>query len=205
MKRKESPILLHKWYHHIDKFRKGNFNVAEEDVKIAWITFVDNILGKLSKSWRDDKVKSNKNLSLHITPSDEAYAMLISNKRMEYWVTLNKSVKGSKRKSVPSMITNQDDNNEDDEMNVASGSATPEFHAEVDQYYDYFESIQKKRKTEDEGLSWEIGFREAITVKSASLPSTESLEDSFYDANTETEHVGHHGGKLRNISFETNW
>jgi hypothetical protein len=78
MKRKESSVLLHKWYDHIDKFRQGNFNDAEQDVKIAWITFVDNILGKLSRTWRDDKVKANKNLSLHITPSDEAYAMLIS-------------------------------------------------------------------------------------------------------------------------------
>jgi hypothetical protein len=204
MKRKESSVLLHKWYDHIDKFRQGNFNDAEQDVKIAWITFVDNILGKLSRTWRDDKVKANKNLSLHITPSDEAYAMLISKKRMDYWVNQNKSVKGSKRKSETSMITNQD-NNEDEEINVGAGSATPEFHQEVDQYYDYFESIQTKRKTEDEGLSWENGYTEAITTfTNASLPSAESL-DSFDDAGAETEQVSHSGIKLRNISFEANW
>lgn len=211
-KRVESEVLLHKWYDFVEGFRRGHFDEAPENVRIAWITFVDNILAKVNSSWKDVKVRSNKMLSHHITTSDEAYAMLISSMTMDYWVNHAKSSTGHKRKSVGTIATNQD-GNEDEETNAGGGVGgvgSGENPRIIKRYYDLYESIQDKRRKEDEGTSWEIGYRDAITMsQNANLPSSVSVVTSrsniSSEAGMETEQDGYHGGKSRNINFETSW
>jgi hypothetical protein len=211
-KREESEVLLHKWYNHVDAFRCGNFNDAPDKVKIAWITFVDNILAKVNSGWKDSRVRSNKMLSEHITTSDEAYAVLISSMEMDYWVSSAKGSTGQKRKSVAT-IANDEDGNEDEETNAGGsvgGVGSGENPKVIDRYYDLYESIQSKRSKEDEGISWEIGYRDAITMSNnAKVPSSVSVVSSrsinSLGTGVETEPDGHHGGKSRNINFETSW
>jgi hypothetical protein len=211
-KREESDILLHKWYNHVDAFRCGNFKDAADKVKIAWITFVDNILAKVNSNWKDVRVRSNKLLSEHITTSDEAYAILISSMTMDYWVSSTKGSTGQKRKSVAT-IANDEDGNEDEETNAGGsvgGVGSGENPKVIERYYDLYESIQEKRSKEDEGISWEIGYRDAITMSNnAKVPSSVSVVSSrsniSSNAGVETEPDGYHGGKSRNISFETSW
>jgi hypothetical protein len=202
----ETEILLPKWYKYYSQFRVGDYNDAEYNVKKAWITFVDNILTKFGKGgWKSSRARCNNKLSDYITVSDEAYAMLISSKQMEFWVTQKKTGnKGRKRKSVAvAVASSKQEDNEDEEVNDGGGvddSTTAESQMDANNYYDFYAKIQKKRKSEDEGKSWEIGFMDDISVaKSArSISSATAL-----DAIAGTEQDDDHGGISReDIEFE---
>lgn len=211
-KRDESTILSHKWYEHVGKFRCGNFDDATEDVKVAWITFVDNILGKFNKNWRNERVKSNHRLRDFITSSDEAFATLVSTKEMGKWVTHDMSAKGRKQKNLATYINKQDDNENNEGTFGGSGrmSSYQEFLKEIETYYDIYDNILEKRQSEEEGTTWEVGYTDAVTVTPANLPSSVSVAtssatksyNSLLDGGAESEQDGHHGGKMRNIIFE---
>lgn len=201
----ESSILSHKWYNYVNDFRVGNFEVAKEEVKTAWITFVDNIIVKINVSWKKDETKSNKLLSEIVNVSDEAYALHVSANKMDFWVNEAKSgKKGKKRKPVAANATKQDNNDEEDRENLR---LNPEYQSDIDNYYDWFEKITEKRKTEDEGSSWEIGYKNSITISKQNLPSSVSVASAInsLDASTGSGQDGYHGGRIRNIPFEDSW
>jgi hypothetical protein len=202
----ETEILLPKWYEYYSQFRDGDYNDAEYNVKKAWITFVDNIQTKFGKGgWKSFRARCNNKLSDYITVSDEAYAMLISSKQMEFWVTQKRTGnKGRKRKSVAvAVASSKQEDNEDEEVIDGGGvddSTTVESQMDSNNYYDFYAKIQKKRKSEDEGQSWEIGFMDDISVAKSvgSISSATAL-----DAIAETDQDDNHGGKSReDIEFE---
>lgn len=204
--RDESPILSHKWYNHVKNFRVGHFEEATEEVKTAWITFVDNIIVKINTNWKKDEIKSNKLLSEVVDSSDEAYALHVSANNMDFWVNEAKSgKKGKKRKPVaPNGATKQDNNDEEDEGNAP---LNPEYQQDVEIYYDWLEKIQERRKSEDEGISWDTGYKNAVTLSTQNLPSSVSVATAAYslDSGAGSGQDGYHGGRKRNISFGDCW
>lgn len=202
--REESAILLKKWYNHVKDFRVGHFENATDEVKTAWITFVDNIIVKINGIWKNE-VKLNKLLSKEVDATDEAYALHVSANNMEFWVNEAKAgKKGQKRKPVATSTTKQDNNEEEDEGNSA---LNPEYQQDIENYYDWLEKIQEKRELEDEGASWDIGYRNAVTLSFKNLPSSVSIGTavSSLDSGAVSGQDGYHGGKKRKISFGNSW
>jgi hypothetical protein len=131
--------------------------------------------------------------------------MLISSKKMDYWADVNKVNK--KKISTAALSSKKDEVEMDpDEMNNDGGQTKGEHQQEIDSYYDWYISILNKRKTEDEGSSWEKGYMDAIVLSNASTASvaTSKSNNSFYNE-MENEQNGHHGTLVRDIPFEKSW
>lgn len=152
-------------------------------------------------------------LSNIVSVSDEAFAMLKSAKDMENWLSKERSARGKKKKRASQHENKEDDddNKVDDMTAEGSNNVTMrEYLKEVEDYYDLFESIMEKRKSLDEGISWENGYKNAVTLSQANVPAvvsvdaTRSVNSSFLDGSSEIDQDGHHGGGAgRNITFES--
>ena len=130
-------------------------------------------------------VKRNKTISEVVSISDEAYALLIAQSRdLNSWIAkLTPLVKAKKRKSkdkevidavedAPSdeLLQAQEDGDDDKEeasSNKDTAEETKNRELERKKYYKLFLDIKTKRATEDEGTSWDEGFKEAIRAREA--------------------------------------
>lgn len=219
------------WYNHIAQFRCGAYEDATEDVQKAWICFVDRILEKVNKKWKNQLFKANKFLSEVVTSSDEAYALLVSGKEMDKWITDDMTARGRKQKkqkkpeeppiysidhaaaSAKQPFDERKDDEDDEEANKddeedaqapieddvddegmdggsASATSSLEFTKELTDYYGLFQVISQKRTTEDEGSSWEQGYKEAVSsyVFSKASQSSQGLSTaSVYSSVDEPE------------------
>jgi hypothetical protein len=164
----QKPFNEWNWFSHCDQFRCGNYKNADDDIKTAWTVFCDYILERVNRKWADKMVKSNKLLSEVVTPSDEAYALLISKDKMSFWVT--QKVKTPQK---PTAAVTRDRSNSDSDV---SAPKEVEELAEIDEkdskkgesseivrkFYALYNVVKKKRQDDDEGVSWDQGFKDAV-------------------------------------------
>ena len=74
------------WFLQIKYFRIGDFKEANEAVQNSWIMFVGKMMPCVSKNWADEAIRISSLLSKQTTPSDEAMALTVLEKKMKYWL-----------------------------------------------------------------------------------------------------------------------
>ena len=158
------------WFKHCDRFRKGTFEDAKEEVKKGWIIFCDYILEWVNRSWSEKMTKANKHVSEVITVSDKAYAILISKSNLMSWI-LKGSSKSDKANSpfvacVSTAKSNNDDdfhgeNGNDNDDNEATNEDDENTAEDAREFHKLCSHIKNMRAT-DEYLSWDQGYKDAI-------------------------------------------
>jgi hypothetical protein len=147
-------------------------------------------MDRVSKTWSGNMVKCNQLLSSSTTVSDEAFALTVCQQDIKGWISKYKAKGQGSSKAKHRYYENENKEEEEEEDNEggvnsqlfendaedADGDGKNDI--EVMLYYDLHSKISAKRKTEEEGKSWDLGFQNAIVVSKTTETNTEVASTS---------------------------
>ena len=148
------------WYDQIKNFRAGPYEEASDEVKDAWYWFVSLILPVAVSAWNPDKcIRKNISYDSIVSASDELMTITIVTRNCKRW---NEHI-------------------DDQDSDAKLGKKPYSMQEKVDFFKDLKE-IAAKRKTEDEGASWNDGFVERHREKAAEATEAASAGASHNDS-----------------------
>jgi hypothetical protein len=179
-------------------YRVGNYEDAQEPVKASWVYFCSHIVGHINGKWKSMLSASafqNLLLSRITTASDEAYAILICNKKLKEWIrkkwnerkkfvgpideagiTMEEANSRAMAHSTENDMMEEDANEEDEEED--KNDSAGESKIDVELYFKLVKEVQEKRAS-IQGQTWDLGYKRTMANPPSSHHSTASVASSI--------------------------